>query len=277
MLVGMSSILVMKFAAESREAGIRFKVNDVFLCRSIRELAKHTMSLGCWQSEDGRQKPIAVLIHGVTGYNQIQPMIEYLSENYFVYAIEPLQDPMPVFSDGEKTSEVVAFYTDYLDMVIPKDKEIALFAGHSYGGELAYRCAQRWKGIRGGSGEIMMLDTYADKERHFWERLTEDELKKISEQSGIDEVTLRERIKAYDIVSSLEDGSPFPSYDGKVTLMKALLPEAGIGSEEISSDFRRMTDANEEFWKNIVPQIKVIPVEADHYSIISKITGKQNL
>ncbi len=122
-----------------------------------------------------------------------------------------------------------------------------------------------------------MLDTYADKESDRLERLTEDELKKISEQSGIDEVTLRERIKAYDIVGSLEDGSPFPSYDGKVTLMKALFPETSIAPEEVPGDFRRMADANEEIWKNIVPQIKVIPMEANHYSILSKVAGKQRL
>ncbi len=78
-----------------------------------------------------------------------------------------------------------------------------------------------------------MLDTYADKENNRLERLTEDDLRKISEQSGIDEVTWREKIKAYDIVSSLKDGSPFPTYDGKVTLMKALIPEAGIASKEV--------------------------------------------
>ena len=94
-------------------------------------------------------------------------------------------------------------------------------------------------------------------------------------QSDIDQMTDEQlqRLNGWrhqhEIVLSLIDGVPLPSYQGEVIFYKALLPYQEANKLNFDSEGLARQDAlYEQRWRSLVPHLKIIPVATDHFSML---------
>lgn len=228
--LGLTSLLAIKLSFLAEKSGKTIKVNDILKYKTIRNIISHRMSIGEWENGYEPGKPVVVLIQGVTSYQKLQSLIGELCKHYSVFIIEPINEHYNLlFHDSEeKMKEVVELYTEYLYAQLPQSAVVSMFVGHSFGGELAYRCASTWFQKMGYASGVCMLDSYMN-------------LYEILDSIPQDTPHLQ-------LVRSLEDGLDWPSYPGKVVLFKAT-----------HSSLRQ---------QSVFPQIKVFPVEAGHFTML---------
>ena len=116
-----------------------------------------------------------------------------------------------------------------------------LSTGDSFGGELAYRCAVRWRQKTKTTSKVCLLDTYSHVETIVKENWYPD----------IDEQTMQ-------LLRSLVDDKSLPGYEGDVIYFKATN----------SHKFVKEKREDEHRWKALIPQIEIHPVAAGHFSML---------
>ena len=242
-LMGMNSLLSIKLAEMARQSGLLVKVNDILKYKSVRNILFHDQSIGTWEEGYDSSKPVVVLIQGFTSYKNLEPLIGRLCTHYSVFAIETIGDHFDVlFNEKELTrNDVVEFYLDFLEASLPHTANVELFMGHSFGGELAYRCAVRWQQKTGTSPKVCLFDTFSHVEN----------IVKENRYADTDKQTMR-------LLRSLVDEIPLPGYEGDVTYFKAL--NVRKYEEEKRED--------EHIWKTLIPQIEIHPIAAGHFSML---------
>ena len=242
-LWGMNSLLSIKLAELAHQSGLLVKVNDILKYKSVRNILFQDQSIGTWEGGFDSSKPVVVLVQGLTSYKNLEPLIDKLCNHYSVFAIETIGDHFNfLFNEKELTrNDVVEFYLDYLEAYLPSDANVALFMGHSFGGELAYRCAVRWRQKTKTTSKVCLLDTYSHVETIVKENWYPD----------IDEQTMQ-------LLRSLVDDKSLPGYEGDVIYFKATN----------SHKFVKEKREDEHRWKALIPQIEIHPVAAGHFSML---------
>ena len=271
-LLGLTSLSAIKLADMANSEGLNIKVNDILRSKSIRGILINDQSVGKWENGYDASKPVIVLIQGFTYYKKLEQLISKLCQHYSVFVIEPIDDHYEIlFNEKEQSNQdVVKFYFDYFEACMLPSVNVEMFIGHSFGGELAYRCAVRWHEKKGYMSKVCMLDTYANvadiaQDIHVPEiaDMTPDE---VSDVEGIKEWNLHLRQ-----MQVLKDDHGMPVYDGDVLYFKAKdlsLQLKTIRINEHEFEKKKQNDLNR--WKSLAHHISIYPVMADHFTMLDE-------
>ena len=259
-------------ASEAAEEGFSIPAEDLRKYRTIRKTVEETDRTCRWLNPYDPEKPVLVIVHGVTPESYYRSVADGLKERFSVLGIEPIVEHLHyVFNGGERIHEVVDFYGDLIRFYLPEGKRVFGFLGHSFGGDIAYRLAVRWAEEDGERPLVYMIDTYlrvydAD---HF-EEYKEELLNRIDPRYRM-QATVFWKLSAYclDVAKKLGDGKVMPPYDGPVRLFSAtqvkedptlamVLPVKAVMRED---------NPNVKAWESLVPNLIVDYVEADHLTI----------
>jgi surfactin family lipopeptide synthetase A len=271
-LMGLTSLSAIRLADLANREGLSIKVNDILRNKTIRNILINEQAIGKWENGYDASKPVIVLIQGFTYYKKLEPLISKLCQHYSVFVIEPIDDHYEILFNEKKQSnqDVVKFYLDYFEACMLPSVNVEMFIGHSFGGELAYRCAVRWHEKTGYMSKVCMLDTYANvadiaQDIHVPEiaDMTPDE---VSDVEGIKEWNLHLRQ-----MQVLKDDHGMPVYDGDVLYFKAKdlsLQLKTIRINENEFEKKKQDDLNR--WKSLAHHISIYPVMADHFTMLDE-------
>ena len=269
-LLGITSLSAIKLVDLAQREGLYIKVNDILRNKSVRNILINEQSIGKWEDGYDASKPIIVLIQGFTYYKKLESLISRLCRHYSVFVIEPFDDHFEAIFNEEKqsTDDVVKFYLDYLEACLPLNMSVEMFIGHSFGGELAYRCAVLWHKMTGTMSKVCMFDTFAH---------VEDIAKEIAipeiESPTPDEVSDIEELKEWNRhlrqMLALKDDSGLPPYNGDILYFKAedmspQLKTIHINVQELGQ--KKQEDLNN--WITQAPHLSIYPVVADHFTML---------
>ena len=271
-LHGLSSLDAIKLADLAHQKGLLIKVNDILRNKSIRNILTYEQSIGKWENIYDSSKPIIVMIQGFTSYERLKPFINKLNKRYNIFTFEPISDHYDVLFCEEKLSshDVTEFYLDYLETSLPSHAKVEMFIGHSFGGEIAYRCAVHWHKNTGTLPRVCMLDTFAHAGNIVKEMpiLDTEELSS-DEEANIEE--LKEWNHHSQQILSLEDGYHLPSYDGCVLYFQAEDSSVGLNSIHLNGqEMEKKKQENISIWNTLVPHISIYPVAATHFSMLDE-------
>ena len=163
-----------------------------------------------------------MLIQGFTYYKKLEPLISKLCKHYSVFVIEPFEDHFEAIFNEEKlsTRDVAKFYLDYLEACLPSNVNIEMFIGHSFGGELAYRCAVRCHKKTNTMPKVCLFDTFAHV-ANIVQELPIPEVKGLMPDVVSDIEELKEWNHHLQQMQALKDDHDLPAYDGNILYFTA--------------------------------------------------------
>ena len=250
--VGMSSIAMMRFAVEADKHNIKLKVNDVMKYGSIRNILKNMNSVQYWYNKYDGKKPVAVVVQGVSTFVQVRSLIDILADKgYAVFIIDPIMNHL----DKCKGKDKQALADGYVDIVRANigHGNVDVFAGHSFGGELAYRCACRWNELTDSLAKVILLDSYIVDADMITEYIEPDE--KTKEQME------------YSKMADTLKACPIPDFGGEVILFRAMELNPALRNSINEERFKQISDDNLKAWMERVERLKVYDILADHFSM----------
>ena len=270
--LGLSSLDAIRLADLANREGLYIKVNDILRSKSVRDILGNEQSIGKWENGYDASKPVVVLIQGFTYYKQLEPLINKLCKHYSVFVIEPIDDHYEAIFNEEKISSrnVVKFYLDFLDACVRPNINVEMFIGHSYGGELAYRCAVRWHKKTNTMPKVCMLDSFA----HVANIVNEMPIPEI-ESPTPDEVSDIEELKEWNRhlqqMQALKDDRDLPSYDGDVLYFRA--EDLSFQLKTIQINVQELAQKKQEelkSWRMLAPRMSIYPVAAGHMTMLDE-------
>lgn len=270
-LLGMTSLSAIKLADMANSEGLNIKVNDILRSKSIRSILINEQTIGKWEGYDV-SKPAIVLIQGFTYYKKLEPLISKLCQHYSVFVIEPIDDHYEILFNEKKQSnkDVVKFYLDYFEACMLPSVNVEMFIGHSFGGELAYRCAVRWHEKTGYTSKVCMLDTYANV-ADIAQDIHVPEIADMTPEKVSDIEEFKEWNHHLRQMQVLKDDHGMPVYDGDVLYFKAKdlsLQLKTIRINENEFEKKKQDDLNR--WKSLAHHISIYPVMADHFTMLDE-------
>lgn len=271
-LLGLTSLSAIKLADLTNHEGLYIKVNDILRNKSIRDILISEQTIGKWENTYDASKPVIVLIQGFTYYKKLEPLIRKLCKHYSVFVIEPFEDHFEAIFNEEKlsTRDVAKFYLDYLEACLPSNVNIEMFIGHSYGGELAYRCAVRCHKKTNTMPKVCLFDTFA----HVANIAKELPIPKVERQTPEEETEIEE-VKEWNRhlrqMLSLKDDHDLPAYDGDVLYFTA--EDLSMDLKVIQIDVQALAQkkqADLNSWSTLAPHISIYPVAAGHLTMLDE-------
>jgi surfactin family lipopeptide synthetase A len=265
-LFGLSSLDAIKLSSLAEKKGLRLMVNDILNNKTIRNITSQELTFGRWLDEYHPDKPIVIAIHGFSPY-QVRNYFETLRERFSVFMFASIDDYFDEeFYDMSKT-EVVTKYVRMLHNMLPIGVAPYAFTGHCYGGELAYRCAAQWQMETGQSPKVIVLNTPL--------RTDEEVRQMMPSQSTIEQMPPERKQKLFDWgkqqkrVVALLDGQPMPSFNGEVIFFRAMQPFLAVNKLILDIDiFNRQVVIYLQRWQESQPQMKIIPIPTDHFTML---------
>ena len=271
-LLGLTSLSAIRLADLANRVGLDIKVNDILRCKSIREILINEQSIGKFENGHDGTRPVIVLIQGFTYYKKLEPLIIKLCKYYSVFVIEPIDDHYKaLFSeDNLKCDDIVDFYLDFMEACLRPNINIDMFIGHSFGGELAYHCAVRWRERTGNTPKVCMLDTFV----HFANIAQEMPIPDIKNPTP-DEISDIEELKDWNRhlrqMQALNDNPDLPAYDGNVLYFKA--EDLSLKNKIIQINVQTLAQKKQEeleCWSTLVPSMSIYSVTADHFTMLDE-------
>ena len=271
-LLGLTSLSAIKLADLTNHEGLYIKVNDILRNKSIRNILISEQAIGKWENTYDASKPVIVLIQGFTYYKKLEPLISKLCKHYSVFVIEPFEDHFEAIFNEEKlsTRDVAKFYLDYLEACLPSNVNIEMFIGHSFGGELAYRCAVRWHKKTNTMPKVCLFDTFA----HVANIAKEQPIPQV-ESLTPDVETEIEEVKEWNRhlrqMLSLKDDRDLPTYDGNILYFTA--EDLSMDLKVIQMNLQELAQKKQDdlrSWCTYVPHINIYPVAAGHLTMLDE-------
>ena len=265
-LLGLSSLDAIKLSSLAGRKGMKLMVNDILNNKTIRNIACHELSLGRWLNKYDPDKPIVIAIQGFSPY-QVHNYFEALREKYSVFMFASIDDYFDQEYRNLTKSDVIAKYVQMLHDMLPINAVPYAFTGHCYGGELAYRCAAQWQVETGQSPKVFVLNTPL--------RTDEEVRQMMPSQSIIEQMPPERQQKLFDWekqqkrVMALLDGQPMPSFKGDVVFYRAMHPFLAVNKLTLDIEaFNRQVEIYLQRWKELQPQMKIIPIPTDHFTML---------
>jgi surfactin family lipopeptide synthetase A len=271
-LLGLTSLSAIKLADLANHEGLYIKVNDILRNKSIRNILISEQAIGKWENTYDASKPVIVLIQGFTYYKKLEPLISKLCKHYSVFVIEPFEDHFEAIFNEEKlsTRDVAKFYLDYLEACLPSNVNIEMFIGHSFGGELAYRCAVRCHKKTNTMPKVCLFDTFA----HVANIAKELPIPKVERQTPEEETEIEE-VKEWNRhlrqMLSLKDDRDLPTYDGNILYFTA--EDLSMDLKVIQINLQEQAQKKQDdlrSWCTYVPHINIYPVAAGHLTMLDE-------
>ncbi len=268
---GLTSLSAIKMADQANREGLYIKVNDILRSKSIRSILINEQAIGKWEGYDA-SKPAIVLIQGFTYYKKLEPLISKLCQHYSVFVIEPIDDHYEALFNEQELSnqDVVKFYLDYFEACMRPNVNVEMFIGHSFGGELAYRCAVRWHEKTGYMSKVCMFDTFANA-AGIAQDIHVPEIADMTPEEVSDIEEFKEWNHHLRQMQVLKDDHGMPVYDGDVLYFQAenlSLQLKTIRINENEFEKKKQDDLNR--WKSLAHHISIYPVMADHFTMLDE-------
>ena len=265
-LFGLSSLDAIKLSSMAEKKGLKLMVNDILNNKTIRNIANQELTFGRWLNKYRPDKPIVIAIQGFSPH-QVHNYFEALRDRFSVFMFASIDDYFDEeFYDMSKT-EVVTKYVRMLHNMLPIGVAPYAFTGHCYGGELAYRCAAQWQMETGQSPKVIVLNTPL--------RTDEEVRQMMPSQSTIEQMPPERKQKLFDWekqqkrVVALLDGQPMPSFNGEVIFFRAMQPFLAVNKLILDIDiFNRQVVIYLQRWQESQPQMKIIPIPTDHFTML---------
>ena len=265
-LLGLTSLSAIKLSSMAEKKGLKLMVNDILNNKTIRNIANQELTFGRWLNKYRPDKPIVIAIQGFSPH-QVHNYFEALRDRFSVFMFASIDDFFDEeFYDLSKT-EVVTKYVRMLHDMLPIDVAPYAFTGHCYGGELAYRCAAQWQMETGQSPKVLVLNTPL--------RTDEEVRQMMPSQSTIEQMPPERKQKLFDWekqqkrAEALLDGQPMPSFNGEVIFFRAMQPFLAVNKLILDIDtFNRQVEIYLQRWQESQPQMKMIPIPADHFTML---------
>ena len=265
-LFGLSSLDAIKLSSMAEKKGLKLMVNDILNNKTIRNIANQELTFGRWLNKYRPDKPIVIAIQGFSPH-QVHNYFEALRDRFSVFMFASIDDYFDEeFYDMSKT-EVVTKYVRMLHNMLPIGVAPYAFTGHCYGGELAYRCAAQWQMETGQSPKVIVLNTPL--------RTDEEVRQMMPSQSTIEQMPPERKQKLFDWekqqkrVVALLDGQPMPSFNGEVIFFRAMQPFLAVNKLILDIDiFNRQVVIYLQRWQEAQPQMKIIPIPTDHFTML---------
>jgi surfactin family lipopeptide synthetase A len=270
-LMGLTSLSAIRLADLANREGLSIKVNDILRNKTIRNILINEQAIGKWEGYDA-SKPVIVLIQGFTYYKKLEPLISKLCQHYSVFVIEPIDDHYEALFNEQELSnqDVVKFYLDYFEACMRPNVNVEMFIGHSFGGELAYRCAVRWHEKTGYMSKVCMFDTFANA-AGIAQDIHVPEIADMTPEEVSDIEEFKEWNHHLRQMQVLKDDHGMPVYDGDVLYFKAKdlsLQLKTIRINENEFEKKKQDDLNR--WKSLAHHISIYPVMADHFTMLDE-------
>jgi len=230
---GLNSLLAMKASLMLNQNDIKLSVGDIVRSNDIREISERIL-----QKNDGRvywlddydpTRETVIWSSGVTTRYVAENTLALLRERFNVLFLEPVYLAWANV-DRMSLDGVVSGYLAEIKELVPDGCAIRSLIGHSFGGEIAYHLACRMARRDQIQPDVILFDTYISSRS----------------ESGDDML--------HDIARRLGH-LPLEKYPGQVCLISA-----SKGSESAAD--------NVSVWRNVMPEIKVIAVNDDHFGIL---------
>lgn len=269
---GLTSLSAIKMADQANREGLYIKVNDILRNRSIRNILINEQSIGKWENGYDANKPVVVLIQGFTNYKMMEPLISKLCECYSVFVIEPISEHYKgLFNeDSLNCNNVVDFYLDFMEAYMHPTVNIEMFVGHSFGGELAYRCAVRSHQKTGYMSKVCVLDTFILYNSIVPKKpISEIENQTSGEESDI--AGVKEWYRQLQLIQSLKDERDLPGYNGDVLYFKSeymapQLKAIHVNTQELNQKKQEYLN----YWSTLAPRLNIFHVVADHFTMLEE-------
>ena len=265
-LLGLSSLDAIKLSSLAEKKGLKLMMNDILNNKTIRNISGQKLSFGRWLNKYDPDKPIVIAIHGFSPY-QVHNYFEALREKYSVFLFASIDDYYDQEYRNLTRSDVITKYVQMLHDMLPNDAAPYAFTGHCYGGELAYRCAAQWQVETGQSPKVFVLNTPL--------RTDEEVRQMMPSQSIIEQMPperqqkLFEWEKQHKRVMALLDGQPIPSFKGDVVFFRAMHPFLAVNKLTLDIEaFNRQVEIYLQRWKDLQPQMKILPIPSDHFTML---------
>ena len=271
-LLGLTSLSAIKLAELANREGLNIKVNDILRCKSIRDILIIEQSIGKWENGYDPSKPVVVLIQGFTYYKKLESLISKLCQHYSVFVVEPIDDHYQAIFNEENFScnDVADFYLDYLEACMRPNVSVGMFIGHSFGGELAYRCAVQWHKKTGVTSKVCMLDSFAYVANIVQEMPIPDiENPTPDEAADIEEI--KEWNRHLQQMQALKDDHDLPAYDGDVLYFKAEDLSMQLKTIQVDvQEWAQKKQADLNRWSTLAPHMSIYPVAAGHMTMLDE-------
>ena len=271
-LLGMTSLSAIKLADLANREGLNIKVNDILRGKSIRDILIIEQSIGKWENGYDPSKPVVVLIQGFTYYKKLESLISKLCQHYSVFVVEPIDDHYQAIFNEENFScnDVADFYLDYLEACMRPNVSVGMFIGHSFGGELAYRCAVQWHKKTGVTSKVCMLDSFAYVANIVQEMPIPDiENPTPDEAADIEEI--KEWNRHLQQMQALKDDHDLPAYDGDVLYFKAEDLSMQLKTIQVDvQEWAQKKQADLNRWSTLAPHMSIYPVAAGHMTMLDE-------
>lgn len=271
-LLGLTSLSAIKLAELANREGLTIKVNDILKSKSIRDILIIEQSIGKWENGYDPSKPVVVLIQGFTYYKKLESLISKLCQHYSVFVVEPIDDHYQAIFNEENFScnDVADFYLDYLEACMRPNVSVGMFIGHSFGGELAYRCAVQWHQKTGTMPKVCMLDSFAYVANIVQEMPIPDiENPTPDEAADIEEI--KEWNRHLQQMQALKDDHDLPAYDGDVLYFKAEDLSMQLKTIQVDvQEWAQKKQADLNRWSTLAPHMSIYPVAAGHMTMLDE-------
>ena len=249
---GLTSLGAMNLAAEAGKLKIRLKASAVMAGKSVRGALQHDMEPVWWYRKYDPEKDVALFVHGVALTKNIDRKLQLWAERWNVLVVEPTIEHYGTLVPKCPIGELVARYHELVAARMPAEAKLAVATGVSWGGKLAYMIADLWRAKTGQLPTVVMGDTLLTGEPTLFAAIQEGTLPAWEKAHNL---TLNpDFIRRLAMMLSIEkDGVDLPHYPGRTYLLHAL-------------KFQFPGD-NAALWKDIAPDLTVVPVEGIHEDI----------
>ncbi len=140
---GLDSISAIEIVNRASEKGITIKMNDLLVCKTVRDLSKSKMSLVYRHHSYTGERPAVVMSCGIIGSDLLEQRIDSLSERYDILMVEPfLEHYVYLAREGDAFEDIVGLYYELIDLMVPDKGRIVAFMGFSFGGTIAYELSR---------------------------------------------------------------------------------------------------------------------------------------
>lgn len=259
---GMNSIIAMKLVAQLETLTHKtYKMGRLLSRRNIRDFLKEDPEIVRFYKPYDETKPVLVVPSGNTTLVGTEHLYRSWDGLFNILIIEPLSVHYEKLLSGKSFDDVVNYYLEEIKKSIPDSSKLFGFLGFSFGGELAYHLACKWKNISGEKKVVIMGDTYIKR------RIPDNQVEQLTSESfdsSVEKFLLSEGLTMDDILymanltrrldATRKDVS---GYDGTVIYLNAMKDS----TEKSREDKLKLL-------KEICPQCRIIDLpEHDHGSI----------
>ena len=253
--LGLNSIRAMKIVAEACRKGLMLKATDLMKNPAIRQVLQVNMQMAYWWNVYDESKPIMVFAHGIALTSNMKGRLDLLSRHFSVFTIENIEEHFHYIFEDENYDEVINFYTALLQVFLPENARVTVFAGVSFGGILSYSLAERWSRETGQKPAVVMTDSLLVSNPGLTAAVLTGTLDEFCQRNHIPRQTFNESfVRRLYIVSKIESkGRVLPCYDGPVVLMNATVLPPGIPQ-----------GANVALWRELASGLEVTDYDCAH-------------